>query len=81
MLHIEANTEKVSTLMQAALFFAAKENTKEVTDIKNLYEKLETIAEYKDEKEYIKIVDHDTEIIVKHYLDENWTVNIIELNP
>ena len=39
MLHIEANTEKVSTLMQAALFFAAKENTKEVTDIKNLYEK------------------------------------------
>lgn len=79
MLSIETNSKSLSAFQSKALFFAARENANEETDIKRLFAKLEVIAEDLNDAKWLKMEGKD-EIVITHYSDGT-TLNIIELHP
>lgn len=74
---ISTTTDSPSGLQLKALWIAAKEN-KEITDIKEVYRKLQTYAEFTNDIEYLMMVEED--IVVKHYETDKGIVLIKEIN-
>jgi hypothetical protein len=74
---ISTTTSSPSGLQLKALWIAAKEN-KQVTDIKEVYRKLQTYAEFTNDIKYLEMVEED--IVVKHYETDKGIVLIKEVN-